>query len=133
MVIPTLEICQKFYTTGFSGKKIYTLKVPKLRLFYSKIISVNALISVILVDFFCKNLTECVNFNSFSAKSHLVYKSYSSMQNYVRICVVFWENLHSWHKFYTAAGRACLDKSQLCQIVNYCQWWWVFLPGFLHE
>ena len=31
-----LEICQKFYTTGFSGQKNYTLKVPKLRLFFTK-------------------------------------------------------------------------------------------------
>ena len=27
------EICQKFYTTGFLGQKLYTLKVRKLRLF----------------------------------------------------------------------------------------------------
>ena len=26
----------------------------------------------------------------------------------------FWENLHSWHKFYTTAGRDGRDKSQLC-------------------
>ena len=34
--IHRLEMCQKFYTTGFSGQKIYTLKVPKLRLFLLK-------------------------------------------------------------------------------------------------
>ena len=28
--------------------------------------------------------------------------------------VVFWENLHSWHKFYTAAGHDGRDKSQHC-------------------
>ena len=27
---------------------------------------------------------------------------------------IFWENLHSWHKFYTTAGRDGRDKSQLC-------------------
>ena len=27
-----LEICQKIYTTGFSGQKFYTLKVPKLQM-----------------------------------------------------------------------------------------------------
>ena len=27
---------------------------------------------------------------------------------------VFRENLHSWHKFYTTAGRDSRDKSQLC-------------------
>ena len=42
-----LEICQKIYTTGFSGKKFYTLKVSKFR--EKKRNSVNALTSVILV------------------------------------------------------------------------------------
>ena len=31
-----LEICQKIYTTRFSGQKFYTLKVRKLRLFFTK-------------------------------------------------------------------------------------------------
>ena len=31
-----LDICQKIYTTGFSGKKIYTLKVHKFQLFLLK-------------------------------------------------------------------------------------------------
>ena len=31
-----LEICQKIYTTGFSGQKFYPLKVRKLRLFLLK-------------------------------------------------------------------------------------------------
>ena len=31
-----LEICQKNYTTGFSGRKFYTLKVRKLQLFLLK-------------------------------------------------------------------------------------------------
>ena len=30
------EICQKIYTTGFFGRKMYTLKVRKLRLFLLK-------------------------------------------------------------------------------------------------
>ena len=33
----------------------------------------------------------------------------------MRNCVVFRENLHSWHKFYTTAGHDGCDKSQLCQ------------------
>ena len=37
-----------------------------------------------------------------------------SSTNFVRNRVVFWENLHSWHKFYTTAGRDGRDKSQLC-------------------
>ena len=27
----------------------------------------------------------------------------------------FLKNLHSWHKFYTTAGRDGRDKSQLCE------------------
>ena len=35
-------------------------------------------------------------------------------KKYARKQVVFWINLHSWHKFYTTAGRDRRDKSQLC-------------------
>ena len=31
-----LEICQKIYTTWFSGQKFYTLKVRKLQLFFTQ-------------------------------------------------------------------------------------------------
>ena len=64
--INRLEICQKIYTTRFSGQKFYTLKVRKLRLFLLKINSVNSLISVILVasllefNWLCKILTVSV-------------------------------------------------------------------------
>ena len=36
------------------------------------------------------------------------------LAKYVRNCVVFWENLHSWQKFYTTTGRGGGDKFQLC-------------------
>ena len=50
--LPTrLEICQKNYTTEFSGKKFYTLKVHKLQLFLLKRNSQKASISAILVFF----------------------------------------------------------------------------------
>ena len=29
-------------------------------------------------------------------------------------CFFFWENLHHWQKFYTAAGSDGMDKSHLC-------------------
>ena len=57
-----LEICQKIYTTGFSGQKFYTLKVRKFRLFLLK---ENQLICIYISyfsSFFVKNLTECVKF-----------------------------------------------------------------------
>ena len=38
---PRLDICQKIYTTEFSGRKIYTLKVRKFRLFSGKIYTVD--------------------------------------------------------------------------------------------
>ena len=46
-----LEIRQNFYTTGFLGQKLYTVKQHTLRRFLLKRNGVNALISVILVDF----------------------------------------------------------------------------------
>ena len=36
IVIFRLEICQKIYTTGFSGQIFYTVKVRQLRLFLLK-------------------------------------------------------------------------------------------------
>ena len=36
------------------------------------------------------------------------------LAKYVRNCVVFWENLHSWQKFYTTPGRDGRDKFQVC-------------------
>ena len=33
---------------------------------------------------------------------------------WVRNCVVFWKNSHSWQKFYTTAGRDGRDKFQVC-------------------
>ena len=36
------------------------------------------------------------------------------LAKYVRNCVVFWENLHSWQKFYTTTGRDGRDKFQVC-------------------
>ena len=41
-------------------------------------------------------------------------KSLSSTQSKREIAFIFWENLHSWHKFYTTAGFDGRDKSQLC-------------------
>ena len=35
------------------------------------------------------------------------------LTKYARNCVVFWKNLHSWQKIYTAVGRAGRDKFQL--------------------
>ena len=42
-----------------------------------------------------------------------------NLGNYARNCVVFQENLHSWHKFYTTAGRYGRDKSHLWQEVDF--------------
>ena len=33
VAVPRLEICQKIYTTGFSGQKFYTLKVRNATIF----------------------------------------------------------------------------------------------------
>ena len=54
-----LEICQKYYTTRFSGQKFYTLKVRKLRLFLLKK-KCKCIDFSWISSFFCKNLTECV-------------------------------------------------------------------------
>ena len=37
---------------------------------------------------------------------------------WVRNCVVFWKNLHSWQKFYTTAGRDGRDKFQVWKDLN---------------
>ena len=43
------------------------------------------------------------------------------LAKYVRNCVVFWKNLHSWQKFYTTAGRDGRDKFQV----------WLYQNSFL--
>ena len=40
----------------------------------------------------------------------------------MQLRIVFWENLHSWHKFYTTAGRDGRDKYQLCTKFIYMFW-----------
>ena len=46
-----------------------------------------------------------------------VYIGVCKLAKYVRSCVVFWKNLHSWQKFYTTAGRGGRDKFQVCILV----------------
>ena len=41
-----LEICQKIYTTRFSGKKFYTIKVRKLRLFLDALASLKTMLDI---------------------------------------------------------------------------------------
>ena len=48
----------------------------------------------------------------------------------MRNCVVFQENLHSWHKFHTTVGRDGRDKSQLCT-VSYSGAAWEALEGLI--
>ena len=38
------------------------------------------------------------------------------LAKYVRNCVVFWKNFHSWQKFYTTAGRAGSDGRDKFQV-----------------
>ena len=49
----------------------------------------------------------CKFFNSYEKTLHL---GVCKLAKYVRNCVVFWKNLHSWQKIYTTAGR---DKFQV--------------------
>jgi len=53
----------------------------------------------------------CKFFNSYEESLHW---GVCKLAKYVRNCVVFWKNLHSWQKFYTTAGRDGRDKFQVC-------------------
>ena len=50
-----------------------------------------------------------------TVKSHLACTFTKIMQENE---LFFWKNLHSWHKFYTTAGRDGRDKSQLWRALN---------------
>ena len=50
----------------------------------------------------------CKLFKSYEESLHL---GVCKLAKYVRNCIVFWKNLHSWQQFYTTAGR---DKFQVC-------------------
>ena len=84
----------------------------KSRLFLPALKSENASLSVIWLK-----LNKMWKFlNRYEESLPLaVYK----LAKYVRNCVVFWKNLHSWQKFYTTAGRDGRDKSQLCDQDGY--------------
>ena len=71
------EICQTFYTTGFSGRKFYTLKVHALRLFLLTIKQCKC----IDLGPFLFNYTKCVKIKRFKGKISLgVYKFWTSTQ-----------------------------------------------------
>ena len=61
----------------------------------------------------------CKFFNSYEESLHFGVCKFAK---YVRNCVVFWKNLHSWQKFYTTAGRDGRDKFQVCQPVQLHHW-----------
>ena len=69
--------------------------------------------------FFGKKRTElgvfkmCKFFKSYEESLH---QGVCKLAKYVRNCVVFWKNLHSWQKFYTTAGRDGRDKFQVCPV-----------------
>ena len=58
----------------------------------------------------------CKFFNTYEESLHL---GVCKLAKYVRNCVVFWKNLHSWQKFYTTAGRDGRDKFQVWQWHQY--------------
>ena len=59
--------------------------------------------------FFYAPSPKCINISYFS-------KFVVLCKLFARNFVVFWENLHSWHKIYTTAGHDGLDKSQFCHL-----------------
>ena len=52
----------------------------------------------------------CRFFNSYEESLHL---GVCKLAKYVRNCVIFRKNLHSWQKFYTTVGRDGRDKFQV--------------------
>ena len=62
----------------------------------------------------------CKFFNSYEESLHL---GVCKLANYVRSCIVFWKNLHSWQKFYTTSGRGGRNKFQVCEEVIWSSWY----------
>ena len=104
---------KKFTRPSFWAKEFYALKMRKSRLFLPAINSENASLSVIWL----KLNKMWKFFNRYEESLPLaVYK----LAKYVRNCVVFWRNLHSWQIFYTTAGH---DKLQV--------WGGAYLPSYI--
>ena len=61
------------------------------------------------------------NFIRFGSRILPLWRKFAScvckLTKYVRNCVVFWKNLHSWQKLYTTASRDGRDKFQVCKAV----------------
>ena len=102
---PRLGICQKIYTTKFSDERILHTENALIETFFARDKQRKCIIISNLALFWLK-------LNSYYESLHL---GVCKLAKYVRNCVVFWKNLHSWQKFYTTAGRDGRDKFQVCQ------------------
>ena len=98
-----LGICQKIYTTKFSGKRILHTENALIETFFARDKQRKCIIISNLALFWLK-------LNSYYESLHL---GVCKLAKYVRNCVVFWKNLHSWQKFYTTADRGSRDKFQV--------------------
>ena len=98
---PRHEICQKFYTTGFLGQKLYIPKVHKLRLFLltkkqRKSININNLSNfVVRIPFSVKN------FNGFNVKSLLLCANLVLLRKLCKKSRCFLEKIYTDGKNFT--------------------------------
>ena len=87
-----LEICQKVYTTKFSGKRILHTENVSIKTIFASNKQRKCIIISNLALFWLKLNKMCKFFNSYEESLHL---GVCKLAKYVRNCVVFWKNLHS--------------------------------------
>jgi len=127
-----LGICQKIYTTQFTGKRILHTKNAQIETIFASNKQQKCIIISNLALFWLKLNKMCKFFNSYEESLHF---GMCKLAKYIRNCVVFWKNLHSWQNFtrppvatVATNSKSVLNiwsptRSQLLVISNEVLWW----------
>ena len=92
LVLHRLGICQKIYTTQFTGKRILHTKNAQIETIFASNKQQKCIIISNLALFWLKLNKMCKFFNSYEESLHF---GMCKLAKYIRNCVVFWKNLHS--------------------------------------
>ena len=96
MSLSRLGICQKIYTTQFSGERILHYENAQIETIFASNKQQKCIIISNLALFWLKLNKMCKFFNSYEESLHF---GMCKLAKYIRNCVVFWKNLHSWQNF----------------------------------
>ena len=113
-----LGICQKIYTTQFTGKRILHTKNAQIQTIFASNKQQKCIIISNLALFWLKLNKMCKFFNLYEESLHL---GVCKLAKYVRTALFSGKIYTSDKKIYTTAGRDGRDKFQVCsKLVQMC-------------